>query len=169
MRIVPVLFLAACSFGASDGAGERIEMVETPTQWKLSPHDEGATHIELVAGEHSLSVGVIEGQCTPRAEPPFTQVQEQRAFASLACTDPQGQPFDFVLVELPGPDPDWPYPVGFGAVVTQPTDDGRVQMRPLATVQIPVGVIAVPPVVAPPAEPEPAADTDGSSVDEPQE
>lgn len=155
---IACLLLAACSWSGGDVAPIKVAFVDTPTSWEITTQDEKSTAI-LVAGTHRLEIGTFDGACAPRADLPFTDVDGQRAFAAIGCTDPAGAPFDVSLVEIPSPEPEWPYLVAFGVVVTHMVDDGKIQMRSMGAVEIPMGVVPKPPVVAAaePAAAEPAA------------
>jgi hypothetical protein len=142
------LLSGACSWGGGVAPATRLVFVETPSAWRIVAAEEsGHQQIALIVGEHTLDVGTIEGACVPRVGVPFTEVSGQKAFAALACTNPDGEAFDFVLVEILPDETDWPYPVALASVVTRVMEDDKIMMRSLGPTEIPLGVVPVPPRV----------------------
>ena len=143
---VACLLLAACSWSGAAVTPVKIAFVDTPTSWEIAT-DAGKSTATLVAGAYRLEIGTFDGACAPRSDLPFTEVDGQKSFAALGCAGPDGAAFDVSLVEIPSPDPEWPYLVAFGVVVTHMVEDGKIQMRSMGAVEIPMGVVPIAPVV----------------------
>ena len=82
--------LAGCTGAAAPVVAPPVTFEATPSTWKLTPTDEGKTHMVLELGEASMDFCAVEGACAPNPELPFTEVQGQKSFAALKCSSPDG-------------------------------------------------------------------------------
>jgi hypothetical protein len=167
-RSVAVVALSlACSWTGGAPAPAAIAFVDTPTTWEIA-HADGKATATLLAGKYRLDIGSFDGACGPASELPFTEVDGNVTFAALACRNPEGAPFDVALVEVPSPDPAWPTIAGLAVVATQAADEGKILMRAVGMVEIPMGVVPKPPALsatdARPPAPAEAAPADGGAA-----
>lgn len=151
------LLLSACTLGSEPAPQVRISFDEVQTSWSLTPAEDGHTEVALLAGNEQISFGTIDATCTPRPDLPFKEVNGQRTFAALACRSGSGNAVDFVLIDIPAEEPEWPHPIALAALLTHETEDDKVMMRSLGASEIPVGMVLLPPEVedasAPPQDP----------------
>jgi hypothetical protein len=146
--------VGGCGGGAAV-APVKVDFVEVRGVWHLSNPEPGKTAASLHFGDRVMDFGLVEGQCEPSPTLPFTEVQGQKAFAALTCSSPDGGKHHAVLVEVLGPEADWPAPVALGLVLSRTTGEGSVAVLTMGAAEVPLGLVPLPPEVS--AAPEPSA------------
>jgi len=137
-------FAVGCGGGAAV-APAPVAFTEVVGAWRLTNPEAGKTSVIMDFGERSIDFGVVEGICQPSRDLPFTEVQGQKSFAALVCNSPDGGTHHVVLVEILGPEPDWPAPAAMGMVLSRVTGEGTVALLTLGAAEVPLGLVPLPP------------------------